>query len=444
MFKYFPHTEADLDQMKQAIGIKNTDLMFHAIPSSVILKKDYQVPSSMSESEIRSHMESLGLMNHPKTIFSGLGAYDHYEPSVINHLISRQEFLTSYTPYQPEISQGTLTYIFEFQSMVTQLTGMEVANASMYDGPTATAEAMFMAEGITKRSTLLISSCVNPNIIEVVKTYAKYKGLNIAMINQKNGVTDLEDLKAKLNDQIAGVLVQKPNFFGIIEDFSGFSDLIHQNGSVMILNSDISTLGVLKTPAEDGADIACGDCQSLGMPVAFGGPYLGYLSTKKTFVRKMPGRICGQSFDRNGKRAFVLTLQAREQHIRREKANSNICSNQSLLALYATIYLSLMGPQGLKEVNELSYQGAHYLHDQLIKTGKFKPVFNKPFLKEFVLHTHLNASMVQKVLSDNGIFGAVNLGDYDENFQNVLNFCVTEKRSKTEIDRLVSLLGGLS
>lgn len=444
MFKYFPHTEDDLEQMKRTLGITHTEEMFHVVPKAVRLKQDYKIPSAMSEIELRNHMEELARMNQQKIIFSGLGAYDHYEPSVINHIISRQEFLTSYTPYQPEISQGTLTYIFEYQSMIATLTGMEVSNASMYDGPTATAEAMFMAEAITKRTTVLVSQTVHPNILSVVKTYAKYKGLNVEIVDQKAGVTDLSELSAKLDDKIAGVIVQNPNFYGIIEDYNGFGDAIHGNGSIFIINSDISTLGVLKSPGENSADIAVGDCQSLGMPVAFGGPYLGYLATKKNYVRKMPGRICGQSFDRNGKRSFVLTLQAREQHIRREKANSNICSNQSLLALYATIYLGLMGPKGLKQVNELSYQGAHYLYDELLKTGKFKPVFKKPFLKEFIVHTHLNVNMIQKLLSDNGFFGALNLGEYDEEFQNVLNFCVTEKRSKTEIDRLVALLGGLS
>ena len=443
MFKYFPHTEADIEQMKQAIGIKTTESMFHAIPSAVRYHQDYQVPSSMSEVELRKFIDEIGRLNHPKTIFSGLGSYDHYEPSVINHIISRQEFLTSYTPYQPEISQGTLTYIFEYQSMIATLTGMDVSNASMYDGPTATAEAMFMAEAITKRNKILVSETVNPNILNVVKTYAKYKGLEVELISQKQGVVDIDDLKFKLNDTVAGVIAQRPNMFGIIEDYTGFSDLIHANGSLWIINGDISALGVLRTPVEDDADIACGDCQSLGMPVAFGGPYLGYLAAKKVHVRKMPGRICGQSFDRNHLRSFVLTLQAREQHIRREKANSNICSNQSLLALYATVYLSLMGPTGLRKVNELSYIGAHYLYDQLIKTGKFSPVYNQSFLKEFVVHTHLNVEMIQKQLSDHGIFGAVNLGDFDEKYENVLNFCVTEKRSKHEIDQLVSILGDL-
>jgi len=444
MFKYFPHTEADLTQMKQALKIKDTERMFQVIPSAVRYNQDYAIPSALSEIELRKHMEELGRLNQSKTIFSGLGAYDHYEPSVINHIVSRQEFLTSYTPYQPEISQGTLTYIFEYQSMISTLTGMDVSNASMYDGPTATAEAMFMAEAMTKRKTILVSDTVNPNILNVVKTYAKYKGIKVEILEQNQGSVDIEDLKGKLNETIAGVIVQRPNFFGIIEDYDGFSELIHNNNSIFIINGDISTLGVLKTPGEDDADIACGDCQSLGMPVAFGGPYLGYLATKKVHVRKMPGRICGQSFDRNHVRSFVLTLQAREQHIRREKANSNICSNQSLLALYATVYLSLMGPTGLRKVNDLSYSGAHYLHDQLLKTGKFKEVYKKPFLKEFILHTHLNVDMIQKHLSNNGIFGAVHLGDFDEKYQNLINFCVTEKRSKAEIDNLVQLLGGLS
>jgi glycine dehydrogenase subunit 1 len=413
MYRYFPHTEADIDQMKETIGISSTEQMFESIPSSVRLNRAYQIPKSMSEIELRLHMDAIAQMNQPKVIFSGLGAYDHYEPSVINHLVSRQEFLTSYTPYQPEISQGTLTYIFEYQSMITALTKMEVSNASMYDGATATAEAMFMSEAITRRNKILVSETINPNTLEVIKTYAKYRGITVEIIPHHNGVIRLEDLKNSLNDHVSGLIVQRPNYFGIIENYDGFSQALHQNGSIFIMNGDISTLGVLKTPGEEDADIACGDCQSLGLPVAFGGPYLGYLTTKKQHVRKMPGRICGQSFDRNQKRSFVLTLQAREQHIRREKANSNICSNQSLNALFVTVYLSLMGPSGLRKVNDLSYQGAHYLYDRLIETGLFKPVYDQPFLKEFIVHTHLSPALIQKTLSDNGIFGGVHLGDDD-------------------------------
>jgi len=444
VFKYFPHTEADLALMRAKIGIRNDAELFADVPEAVRLKKDYRIPSALSEIELRARLKEIAAMNQTAVVFSGLGAYDHYDPSVIPAIVARQEFLTSYTPYQPEIAQGTLSYIFEYQSMVTMLTGMDVSNASMYDGPTAAAEACFMAESMTKRKKILISATVHPNIAEVVQTYAHFRGLAVDFIPVFEGETSHEDLAKMLDDSVAGVIVQKPNYFGIVEAFAGVADAVHGNGSVLIESCDISTLAVLKTPAEDGADIACGDCQALGMPLSFGGPYLGYLATKKQHVRRMPGRICGQSFDKNGKRAFVLTLQAREQHIRREKANSNICSNQSLMALYATVYLSLMGPEGMKRVNELSYEKAHRLYDLLVATGKFAPVFDKPFLKEFVLHTSIDQTVLRKALSDNGFFGAVSLADYDDSYRDVVNFAVTEKRTDEEIERFAAVLGGLS
>lgn len=444
MFKYFPHTKADIDSMLKALNISSIDELFKDIPESVIFNSDYDVPSFMSESELRNHFAELAKKNQELTLFSGLGLYDHYQPAVIDALTSRQEFMTSYTPYQPEISQGTLQYIFEYQSMIQTLTGLEVSNASMYDGSTATAEACFMACAVTKRSKVLLSSTLNPNTINVIKTYLKYKELEWDFIEEKDGVIDIEDLKNKLDKDTAGVIVQKPNIYGIIEDYSGFSNLIKANKSLFIINADISTLGVLKSPKEDGADIACGECQSLGMPVAFGGPTLGYLATEKTYVRKMPGRICGYTHDLEGKRAFVLTLQAREQHIRRSKANSNICSNQSLMALFVTIYLSLMGKNGLKEVNNLSYQGAHYLYDKLIATGKFKDPFQKPFLKEFTLQTTLPKETIQTALLENGIFGGLGLDVFGDKYEGLVNFSVTEKRTKSEIDKLISILEGLS
>ena len=444
MFKYFPHTEADLRAMEEKIGIRSVSELFTDIPKEAALRGEYDIPSAQSEIELRKTLQALAAKNQTKIVFAGMGSYDHYQPAVIPQLLSREEFLTAYTPYQPEISQGTLQYIFEFQSMVTMMTGMEAANASMYDGATAAAEAMFMAAAISKRDTFLVSETVSPRILSVLQTYAHFKGLNVETVAMREGITDFADLKERLGDRVAGLLVQKPNFFGITEDYAGYADLLHENGSVFLEYADLSALAVLKTPGEEGADIACGDCQTLGMPMAFGGPYLGYLATKKVHVRKLPGRIVGQSFDKNGKRAYVLTLQAREQHIRREKANSNICSNQSLMALYVTIYTSLLGPEGLKKVNELSYAGAHYLHDRLLATKKFFPAFPQPFLKEFVLRTTLSTETVQKALSDAGFFGAVPVREWDPGQGVLVDFAVTENRSKAEIDRLVAVLGGLS
>jgi len=281
-------------------------------------------------------------------------------------------------------------------------------------------------------------------IQNVVKTYAHFKGIEVVMVEIKDGLVDRADFAEKCNDTVAAVIVQKPNFFGLIESFNDLADLIHGVKGILIENADISTLGVLKTPKEDGADIAVGDCQSLGMPVAFGGPTLGYMATLKPYVRKMPGRICGMSMDTQGRRSFVLTLQAREQHIRRDKANSNICSNQSLMALYATIYLSLMGPMGLREVNELSYQGAHYLYDSLLKTGKFTPAFKAPFLKEFVVDTKIPQDLIQEALKKADIVGGFSLEEIGPEYENLISFAVTEKRTKKEINKLVSVLEGLS
>jgi len=444
LFKYFPHTKADIESMLKSLNISSIDELFKDVPESVIFNSDYDVPSFMSESELRNHFTELGKKNQELTLFSGLGIYDHYQPAVIGALTSRQEFMTSYTPYQPEISQGTLQYIFEYQSMIQTLTGMDVSNASMYDGTTATAEACFMACSLAKRDKILISSTLNPNTINVIKTYLQYKGLTWEFIDELDGLVDFSDLKEKLDDKVAGVVVQKPNFYGLVEDYEGFSETIKANKSLFIVNADISTLGVLKSPKEDGADIACGDCQSLGMPVAFGGPTLGYLATQKPYVRKMPGRICGFTHDLEGKRAFVLTLQAREQHIRRSKANSNICSNQSLMALFVTIYLSLMGKKGLAEVNNLSYQGAHYLYDNLVKLNTFSDPFKKPFLKEFTLETTLPKETIQTALIEAGIFGGASLDVFGEKYEGLINFSVTEKRTKAEIDNLIRVLEGLS
>ena len=435
-YKYFPHTTEDIRAMLQRIGVRSLDDLYTDIPQEVIWKKEYDLPPSMSEEEVRGFFSQLGRRNTPLTVFAGAGAYDHYAPAVIAQLLSRSEFYTAYTPYQPEISQGTLQYIFEFQSMISELTGMECANASMYDGPTATAEAMFMTVAAAKkRRRVLISSTVNPNVMEVVKTYAKFHGVELDTIDAQEGETSRADMEAKLAaGDVAGVIVASPNKYGVIEDYTGYADSVHAAKALFVVNADPSALAVLKTPGEWGADIACGDGQTLGMPLSFGGPYVGYLASTKELVRKLPGRIVGATTDVEGKRAFVLTLQAREQHIRREKANSNICSNQSLMALYATVYLALMGKEGLRQVNSLSYSGAHYLCDQLLRTGKFSKAFDKPFLKEFALRTTLDAEALRKKCLDNGFLAGVRLE------KDILLFAVTEKRSKEEIDRLVELI----
>ncbi len=439
MFKYFPHTRADLEAMQAALGVGSLDELFEDLPRDILLRRDYQVPEALSEPELRRHFEELAASNRELVCFAGLGIYDHHEPAVVQALVSRQEFLTAYTPYQPEVAQGTLRYIFEFQSMIQTLTGMDAANASMYDGATATAEAALMAAAITKRNRILLSGTLHPNTAGVVRTYGRYKGLSVETLPAPDGALDPERLRAALaGGGVAAVVVQKPNFLGILEDIEPLARGAHEAGALLIENADPSALGILCTPRADGADIAAGDCQSLGMPMAFGGPTLGYLATLKPHVRKMPGRICGASRDLDGRRAFVLTLQAREQHIRREKANSNICSNQSLLALHATIYLALTGPAGLRRVNELSYQGAHRLHERLLGTGKFRPAYDGPFLKEFVLEALVPPERLQQALLRRGLFGAVPLRDFDPAYGSRVAFAVTEKRTRVDLDALVA------
>ena len=435
-FSYFPHTEDDIRQMLDRIGVGFLEDLYSDVPSDVIYRKEYDLPDALSEHEVRQYFETLAEQNINLFCLCGLGAYDHYSPAVIPHIISRSEFLTAYTPYQPEVSQGTLRYIFEYQSMLTELTGMDCTNASMYDGATAAAESMMMAMASTKKKTrVLLSEGLLPQVVDVVKTYAKFNGVQITMVPCQDGQTSYGALVAEIAaGDVAGVLVPGINKYGIIEDHTGFADAVHAQKGLFMVYSDPSTLAVIKTPGEWGADVVCGDSQSLGIPLCYGGPYVGFLACKKEHVRKLPGRIVGATRDVDGKRAYVLTLQAREQHIRREKATSNICSNQSLMALYVTVYMSLMGPKGLREVNELSYGGAHYLHDCLLETGLFQKAFDKPFLKEFTLRSLVPAEKIQDALMLIGVFGAVEVE------KDLVNFCVTEKVSKENIDAIVGYL----
>ena len=435
-FKYFPHTEADLQAMMQKVGVSDLDGLYAELPEEVRFRGDYNLPEGMSEVEVRQLFDELGRQNQPLTCFAGAGVYDHYTPSVIPNLLQRSEFLTSYTPYQAEISQGTLHYIFEFQSMMTELTGMDISNASMYDGTTASAEAMMMAVAAGKKQRrFLVSETVDPKTVEVMKTYAHFQGIDLEIVPQKDGVTDRDAMEQLLQEGgVAGVMVQMPNYFGIVEDYDGFADAIHAQKGLFVVNSIIADLAVLKTPAELGADIAVGDGQSLGIPMQFGGPYVGYMCCTEKLIRKMPGRIVGKTLDSRGQRAFVLTLQAREQHIRRQKATSNICSNQSLMALFVTVYCSLMGREGLKEAAELGYAGAHYLCEQLVATGHFSLVYDKPFFNEFVVRYDGDVDALQARFVENGIFGGVKVAD------DQIIFAVTEKRTKEEVDRLISLI----
>ena len=427
--------------MLDRCGVEKTDDLFADIPSQLLLDHPYDLPAEKSEKEVRDYFESLASRNRSLTCLAGYGFYSHYAPAVIPSIISRSEFLTAYTPYQPEISQGTLQYIFEYQTMMTQLTGLEVSNASMYDGTTATAEAMIMAVAhARKRNRVLISATINPLTLNVVNTYARYHGITVDIIPETaDGVTDIAAMESMLADgNVAGVILPTPNRHGILEDFTGVADMCHRAKALFIMNCPASPLAVIKSPGEWGADVACGEAQSLGIPLNFGGPYLGYMCTTKALMRKIPGRIVGATTDASGKRVFVLTLQAREQHIRREKATSNICSNQGLMALYVTIYCSLMGPEGLREVNAIGRDGAHYFASALKATGKMELKYpNSPFLNEFTMKCHIDIDTLQSLCIDEGILLGVKTGD-DE-----LVIAVTEMASKAQLDRVVEIVKSL-
>ena len=437
MYKYFPHTQADIDTMLRKVGIESLDDLYAEVPEEVRFKGDYDLPEAKSELEVRQTFDRLCQRNQVLTVFAGAGVYDHYTPAVVPNIIGRSEFLTSYTPYQAEISQGTLHYIFEWQSMIAELTGLDIANASMYDGCTATAEAVLMANANAKKTNrVLVSEAVDPRVLDVVRTYARFHGVEIITIATRDGQTDKADLDRLLGEgSVAGVVVQQPNYYGQVEDFTGYADAIHVQKGLFIVNSPALYLSVLKTPGEWGADIAVGDGQTLGIPMSYGGPYVGYMCCTEKLMRKMPGRIVGMTKDNRGQRVFVLTLQAREQHIRRQKATSNICSNQSLMALWATIYMSVMGKEGVKEAALASYAGAHYLAQQLVATGHFKLTYGGEFFNEFCVDYDGDTDQLLGRLAQQGILGGVKVGGH------TLMMAVTEKRTKEEIDQLVTLCG---
>ena len=445
-YPYLSLTADDQDYMLKTIGVDSIDDLFEDIPKEVRLNRSLNINPSMSELEVEARMNKIAALNKSTDdliCFLGAGAYDHYIPSVIKNLVSRSEFYTAYTPYQPEISQGTLQVIFEYQTMMANLTGMDVANASMYDGATACVEAAQMAIDSTRRNSIIISKTLHPETRTVLHTYMDGKNIEIIEIDEVDGVTDVEKVKATLNKDVAAVIIQTPNFLGIIEELSELDKMVHENKSLLIVSCDPISLGILKNPGEQGADIVVGDGQALGNNLNYGGPYLGFLATTNKYFRKIPGRVVGETVDKEGKRGFVLTMQAREQHIRREKASSNICSNQALNALIALIYLTTLGKKGIKEVAYQSMQKSHYAFDELVKSGKCKAVFNKPFFKEFVVSTDNSVEEVNNVLLKNGILGGYNLSKYYPRYKNSTLICVTEKRTKAEIDDLVSVMGGI-
>ncbi|SDX13145.1 aminomethyl-transferring glycine dehydrogenase subunit GcvPA [Paenibacillus sp. CF384] len=444
LHRYIPVTDQDQADMLATIGAASIEELFRDIPESIRYRGTLPMSAALDEFSLLEHMKELAGRNADTDrykSFLGAGIYDHHLPVVINHMISRSEFYTAYTPYQPEISQGELQAIFEFQSYICELTGMAVANASMYDGVTALAEAGALAAGATKRNRIVISRTVHPEAREMVRTMARGLNLNIVEVGYTNGVTDLNALQAAVDDKTAAVLVQSPNFFGAVEDLAAIEPIIHHVKGLLVVSSNPLSLGLLETPGKLGSDIVVGDAQPLGISQSLGGPTCGFFAVTEPLMRRMPGRIVGQTTDIDGKRGFVLTLQAREQHIRREKATSNICSNQALLALCASIYLSTMGKEGLREAANLNVQKAHYAADQFAKRG-FELPFTAPFFNEFVVKLPTNVSVKEanlKLLAA-GFLGGCDLAFAYPELQGHMLIAVTEKRTRTEIDNFVTRL----
>ncbi|ASA95491.1 MULTISPECIES: aminomethyl-transferring glycine dehydrogenase subunit GcvPA [Anoxybacillus] len=443
LHRYLPMTEEDKQQMLQTIGVQSIDELFSDIPESVRFQGEYNIKPAKSEPELMKELMALAEKNadmKTHTSFLGAGVYDHYIPTIVDHVISRSEFYTAYTPYQPEISQGELQAIFEFQTMICELTGMDVANSSMYDGGTALAEAALLSAAHTKKKKVLLSSAVHPEYRDVVKTYAKGPGLEVVEIPYKNGVTDVDALQKEMNEDVACVIVQYPNFFGQIEPLKDIEPIAHAHKGMFVVASNPLALGVLTPPGQFGADIVVGDAQPFGIPTQFGGPHCGYFAVKSALMRKIPGRLVGQTTDEEGRRGFVLTLQAREQHIRRDKATSNICSNQALNALAASVAMTALGKNGVKEMATMNIQKAHYAKETFVNHG-FDVVFTGPFFNEFVIRLNKPIAEVNKKLLEKGIIGGYDLGrDYPE-LQNCMLIAVTELRTKEEIDTLVKELG---
>ena len=445
--RYIPHTEQDVKQMLAEIGVKNIDELFDSIPESLRLNNELlALPPSLPESELTEYLKRLQKKNttsEDESIFLGAGAYRHFSPILIDHLISRGEFATSYTPYQPEVSQGTLQAIFEFQTMICLLTGMEIANASMYDGASALAEAVMMAYRINKRSEFLVSSAIHPEYRSVVDTYTRGSKFDLKEVPYTaKGGTDFEFILKNLTENTAAVVIQSPNFFGTVEKYVSLGESLSKNGTLLIVAvAEGISLGILKPPGERGADIVVGEGQSFGLPVSFGGPYVGFFATREKFLRQMPGRLVGETKDQNRKRAYVLTLSTREQHIRRERATSNICTNQGLCALAATIFLSTLGKQGLYEMATLNVRKAHYLKNRLAHISGFEIKFETHSFNEFVLECRRPAKEVLQILKQDHIIGGYPLEQHYPELKNCLLLCATELSSQADMDRLADKLG---
>jgi glycine dehydrogenase subunit 1 len=446
--RYIPNTEEDLKGMLREIGVKNVDELFSVIPKEVREKCSVNLPKSLSEPELIDYMKSVAEENAnycQQSCFLGAGAYKHFIPAIVDALISRAEFYTAYTPYQPEISQGTLQAVFEYQTLICQLTAMEVSNASLYDGASALAEAALMARRFTKKEKVLISDAVHPEYVQVVKTYCQNIPVEIANIPiNGDGQTQLDSIESSIDELTSSVILQSPNFFGVIEDIEEAAKIAHSKGALQIQAiAEPISLGLLKPPGEMGVDIAIGEGQSLGLPISFGGPYLGFMATLDKYKRSLPGRLSGQTLDANGQQGYVLTLATREQHIRRERATSNICTNQALCALAACVYLTWLGKQGLQELAQQNLYKAHYAFEALSGLKGCKPKFSGPFFNEFVIEFDHDPEPILNSLLEKNILAGLPLKRFYSALENSLLLCITELISKNEIDNFAKELKGL-
>jgi len=447
--RYIPNSPEERAEMLVEIGVASTEKLFDSIPENLRLRGHLNVPAAMSELELLKRFEEMGARNQAaqRVSFLGGGAYSHYSPTIVDHLISRSEFFTAYTPYQPEISQGTLQAIFEFQTLVCQLTGMDIANASMYDGSTAMAEAVLMAERVTRRRKVIVSSAVHPQYLEVAQTYVQHAGIELetADVDPTSGQTPASAFDA-IDDQTAAIVIQSPNFFGCVEDVAALADKAHAAGALLVVTvTEAMSFGLLKSPGACGADIVVAEGQSFGVPLSYGGPYVGLFATRDKYARQIPGRLVGEAYDKQGRRGFVLTLATREQHIRREKATSNICTNEGLIALCATIYLETMGRHGIQDVAKQCAQKAHYAVREIGKIPGCSLPYSGPFFNEFVVRASTEAvPLLDKLAREKGIDGGIALSRFDANRPNDFLVCVTETNRREQIDALVEGLRDLT
>ncbi len=442
--RYLPSAPSEDRALLDAIGVKRAEDLLQGIPESIRLKRELDLPAQASEQEVLQAMEGYAGKNRRfDARFLGAGAYDHFVPAAVDALTSREEWFTAYTPYQPEVSQGTLQHLFEYQTLMCDLTGLDVSNASLYDGATACVETALMAVRVQrKRHTILVSKALHPHAQEVLCTnFTTREGLKLVQVELKDGVTDLEDLKAKLNDDVACVLVGYPNFLGNVEDLQAISGLAKAAGALTVsVTQEALALGWLEAPGKAGADMACGDAMSFGNRPSFGGPFLGFLCVKDAHKREIPGRVVGQTLDLDGQQGYVLTLTAREQHIRRDKATSNICSNQGLVTLRANVFLQLAGPEGLRGLAEQNAAKAQYLREKLLATGRFEAPFDQPFFNEFTLRYKGDAKALQATCAEAGILAGLDLAPYAKELAGCLLWCATELNSREQIDRLAELV----